>query len=93
MPKTTALPLPPCVPPVRLEIDSVVVADSTGAESVGVSTLLGARPDPFCAMESCWLQHMEAARSLWVLFSRLHNNYPKADVVVTPLWFETQSKG
>lgn len=45
----------------RMEIDSVVVADSTGAESVGVSTLLGARPDPFCAMESCWLQHMEAA--------------------------------
>lgn len=45
----------------RLEIDSVVVADSTGAESVGVSTLLGARPDPFCAMESCWLQHMESA--------------------------------
>lgn len=46
---------------VRLEIESVVVADSTGAESVGVSTLLGARPDPFCAMESCWLQHMESA--------------------------------
>ena len=45
----------------RLEIDSVVVADSTGAESIGVSTLLGARPDPFCAMESCWLQHMESA--------------------------------
>lgn len=45
----------------RLEIDSVVVADSTGAESVGVGALLDARPDPFCAMESCWLQHMEAA--------------------------------
>jgi Protein of unknown function (DUF2470) len=45
----------------RLEIESVVVADSTGAESVGVSALLGARPDPFCAMESCWLQHMESA--------------------------------
>jgi hypothetical protein len=45
----------------RLEIDSVVVADSTGAESIGVGTLLGARPDPFCAMESCWLQHMESA--------------------------------
>ncbi len=45
----------------RLEIDSVVVADSTGAESVGVSMLLGASPDPFCAMESCWLQHMESA--------------------------------
>jgi hypothetical protein len=46
---------------IRLEIESVVVADSTGAESVGVSTLLGARPDPFCAMESCWLQHMDSA--------------------------------
>ncbi|MDT5329492.1 MAG: hypothetical protein QOF31_789 [Mycobacterium sp.] len=45
----------------RLEIESVVVADSTGAESVGLSTLLGASPDPFCAMESCWLQHMESA--------------------------------
>jgi hypothetical protein len=45
----------------RLEIESVVVADSTGAESVGVGALLGARPDPFCAMESCWLKHMESA--------------------------------
>ncbi|WP_185293437.1 DUF2470 domain-containing protein [Mycolicibacterium litorale] len=45
----------------RLEIESVVVADATGAESVGVSALLQARPDPFCAMESCWLQHMESA--------------------------------
>jgi hypothetical protein len=46
---------------VRLEVDSVVVADSTGAESVGVSALLQARPDPFAVMESCWLQHLEAA--------------------------------
>ena len=45
----------------RLEIESVVVADSTGAESVGLSALLGARPDPFYAMESCWLRHMESA--------------------------------
>src|SRR5262245_10081480 len=45
----------------RLEIESVVVADSTGAESVGVGALLGAKPDPFCAMESCWLKHMESA--------------------------------
>jgi hypothetical protein len=45
----------------RLEIDSVVVADSTGAESVSVGTLLAARPDPFCVMESGWLQHMESA--------------------------------
>lgn len=45
----------------RLEIDSVVVADSTGAESVGVAALLAARPDPFCVMESCWLQHLDEA--------------------------------
>ncbi|RDH77402.1 DUF2470 domain-containing protein [Mycolicibacterium moriokaense] len=45
----------------RLEVESVVVADSTGAEAVGVGALLQARPDPFCVMESCWLQHLEAA--------------------------------
>ncbi|BBX19702.1 DUF2470 domain-containing protein [Mycolicibacterium duvalii] len=45
----------------RLEIESVVVADSTGAESVPLSRLLGARPDPFCAMESGWLQHLDSA--------------------------------
>ena len=44
-----------------LEIESVVVADATGAESVALSALLGASPDPFCAMESCWLQHLESA--------------------------------
>jgi len=46
---------------VRLEVESVVVADSTGAESVPVHTLLAARPDPFCGMESAWLQHLESA--------------------------------
>jgi Protein of unknown function (DUF2470) len=46
---------------VRLEVESVVVADSTGAEAVGVGALLQARPDPFCVMESCWLQHLEVA--------------------------------
>ncbi|MCV7269582.1 DUF2470 domain-containing protein [Mycolicibacterium doricum] len=45
----------------RLQIESVVVADATGAESVGLDALLQARPDPFCAMESCWLQHLESA--------------------------------
>ena len=46
---------------VRLEVESVVVADSTGAEAVGVGPLLQAQPDPFCVMESCWLQHLEVA--------------------------------
>lgn len=45
----------------QLEIESVVVADSTGAESVGIGALLDARPDPFCALESCWLRHLESA--------------------------------
>uniref|UniRef100_UPI002454139B DUF2470 domain-containing protein n=1 Tax=Nocardia cyriacigeorgica TaxID=135487 RepID=UPI002454139B len=44
----------------RLVINSAVVADSTGAESVCVEELRLARPDPFCSMESAWLQHMDA---------------------------------
>ena len=46
---------------VRLEVESVVVADSTGAEAVGLGALLQARPDPFSGMEYCWLQHLEIA--------------------------------
>ncbi|MGQ4598816.1 DUF2470 domain-containing protein [Nocardia sp. R6R-6] len=42
----------------RLVINSAVVADSTGAESVRSDELRLAQPDPFCAMESAWLQHM-----------------------------------
>jgi hypothetical protein len=59
---------------VRLEISSVVVADSTGAESVGVTALLDAQPDPFCALESCWLQHLESAHREVV--DRLANRLP-----------------
>lgn len=59
---------------VRLEIESVVVADSTGAEAVTVGTLLDARPDPFCALESCWLQHLESAHREVV--DRLANRLP-----------------
>ncbi|MEU7763597.1 DUF2470 domain-containing protein [Nocardia sp. NPDC049190] len=44
----------------RLVISSAVVADSTGAESVSVDELRLAQPDPFCAMESAWLQHMQS---------------------------------
>lgn len=46
----------------RLEIDSVVATDAAGAESVGVAALLAAEPDPFCALESCWLRHLDGAR-------------------------------
>lgn len=44
----------------RLVLDSAVVADATGAESVSIDELRPARPDPFCAMESAWIQHMDA---------------------------------
>ncbi|MEV0296640.1 DUF2470 domain-containing protein [Nocardia sp. NPDC050710] len=44
----------------RLVINSAVMADTTGAESVCVDQLRQARPDPFCALESAWLQHMDA---------------------------------
>lgn len=51
--------MPPHDTLLRLEVASVVVADSTGAESVRVDALRAARPDPFCAMESQWLRHIE----------------------------------
>jgi hypothetical protein len=44
----------------RLQLDSVVVTDASGAESVDVAALLAARPDPFCALESCWLRHLDS---------------------------------
>ena len=43
-----------------LGADSVVVADSTGAEPVGLTELLAAAPDPFCDMESAWLRHLDS---------------------------------
>jgi hypothetical protein len=45
----------------RLEIESVVVTDATGAEAVDSAALLAARPDPFCAFESCWIRHLDTA--------------------------------
>ena len=67
----------------RLEIETVVVADSTGAESIGVGALLGASPDPFCAMESCWLQHMESAHREVV--DRLGERQPHIVIAVVAL--------
>jgi Protein of unknown function (DUF2470) len=45
----------------RLEIASVVVTDAEGAEAVDAAALLAARPDPLCAFESCWIQHLDTA--------------------------------
>ena len=52
-----------------LGTESVVVADATGAESVGLDDLLAARPDPFCAMESSWLQHIDADHDVRLPFA------------------------
>ena len=45
----------------RLEIESVVVTDATGAEAVDAAALLAARPDPFSALESSWIKHLDTA--------------------------------
>ena len=45
----------------RLEIESVVVTDATGAEAVDSAALLAAQPDPFCAFESGWIRHLDTA--------------------------------
>ncbi len=42
-----------------LTLDSVVAADTTGAEAVDVTEVLDAAPDPFAALETGWLQHLE----------------------------------
>lgn len=42
----------------RLETESVVVTDTTGASPVSVADLLAARPDPFCEIESTLLWHL-----------------------------------
>ena len=49
----------------RLEIESVVVTDATGAEAVDVAALLDARPDPFCEIESGLLWHLATAHATW----------------------------
>ena len=43
-----------------LELDSAVVADATGAESVDVADVCAATPDPFWEMEKDWLRHLDA---------------------------------
>jgi hypothetical protein len=66
----------------RLEIESVVVTDATGAEAVDASALLAARPDPFSALESCWIKHLDTAHRDVVarLASRLPARLRRGDV-------------
>jgi hypothetical protein len=66
----------------RLEIESVVVTDATGAEAVDSSALLAARPDPFSAFEACWIRHLDTAHRDVVarLASRLPTRLRRGDV-------------
>jgi Protein of unknown function (DUF2470) len=66
----------------RLEIESVVVTDPGGAEAVEVAALLAAQPDPFCAVESCWIRHLDTAHRDVVarLASRLPARLRRGDV-------------
>jgi hypothetical protein len=66
----------------RLEIESVVVTDATGAEAVDSAALLAARPDPFCAFESCWIRHLDSAHRDVIarLASRLPARLRRGDV-------------
>ena len=66
----------------RLEIESVVVTDATGAEAVDTAALLAARPDPFCALESCWIKHLDTAHRDVVarLAARLPGRLRRGDV-------------
>ncbi|QLY31127.1 DUF2470 domain-containing protein [Nocardia huaxiensis] len=58
----------------RLVIDSAVVADSTGADSVGREQIRQAHADPFCEMEAAWLQHLQADHG--DIIDRLARNLP-----------------
>lgn len=46
----------------RLDLDSVVVADGGGAEAVPLDALAAAGPDPFWREEPIWLRHLDAHR-------------------------------
>lgn len=44
---------------VVLTVESIVFADSTGAALVDHSSVLAARPDPFCQVEWAWVHHLQ----------------------------------
>jgi hypothetical protein len=71
-----------CYRLLRLQVESIVVTDSSGAEAVDVAALLAARPDPFCVVESCWIRHLDTAHQDVIarLASRLPVRLRRGDV-------------
>jgi hypothetical protein len=57
---------------VLLSVESIALADSTGASLVDHSQVLAAQPDPFSRFEKAWLQHLEQHHGDMVERLRLH---------------------
>lgn len=43
-----------------LTVDSIVLADTAGAEAVGIPAFTTAAPDPFCRVEGVWIDHLNS---------------------------------
>lgn len=66
----------------RLEIDSVVLADSQGAAAITPDDLADAHPDPFAGFECEWIRHLEDDHPELVtqLVRRLVGRFPSHDL-------------
>lgn len=55
-----------------MNVESVVFADASGAETVDPHAVLAARPDPFCGVEAAWVRHLHDHHAEMVERLRLH---------------------
>lgn len=61
----------------HLTVESIVLADAAGAESVDPTAILAARPDPFCHAEAAWIHHLQSGHPEMV--ERLRMRLPRHD--------------
>lgn len=57
-----------------LTADSIVLADSAGAENVDVPAFTASAPDPFCRVEAAWVHHLNSHHA--ELIHRLRRHLP-----------------
>lgn len=55
-----------------VSVESIVFADTTGAENVDRRAVLAAHPDPFCHAEFAWVHHLQQHHPEMVERLRLH---------------------
>ncbi len=55
-----------------VDVETIVFADATGAETVDPTAVLAARPDPFCHAEFAWVHHLQQHHPEMVERLRLH---------------------